>query len=102
MKRVCEQRTIDLQIPLLLLYVLRNVDFVHVVLQAQFFEGTRDLLAVGGSGCVAVKAMSEKCPACDFLMGTNRSISTLGDMMRASLLHTGSCLCQLLRFQRDR
>jgi hypothetical protein len=41
-------RTVDLKEPRLLLLVLAEFQLVHIVLQAEFFEGDGDLVAVGG------------------------------------------------------
>ena len=41
-------RTVDFEEPRLLLLVLTELQFVHIVLQAEFFEGDGDLVAVRG------------------------------------------------------
>lgn len=41
-------RTVDFKEPRLLLLVLAELQLVHIVLQAEFFEGDGDLVAVGG------------------------------------------------------
>jgi hypothetical protein len=41
-------RTVDFKEPRLLLLVLAEFQLVHIVLQAEFFEGDGDLVAVGG------------------------------------------------------
>ena len=40
--------TVDFKDPRLLLLVLAELQFVHIVLQAEFFEGDGNLVAVGG------------------------------------------------------
>lgn len=47
--------TVDGEVPRVLLLVLGNVDFVDSVVEAELLEGAGDFLAVGGSGCVAVR-----------------------------------------------
>lgn len=47
-------RTVDLKKPFLLLSILRDVDVVDIVLDAQLLERTGDLLTVGRTGCVSV------------------------------------------------
>lgn len=49
--------TVDFEVPVLLLLVLRDVDVVDIVLESQFLEGAGDFLAVGGPGCVSMMVL---------------------------------------------
>ena len=44
--------TVDFEKPFFFLNILRNVDFVHIVIQSQFLAEYVDLMAIGRARCV--------------------------------------------------